>query len=106
MPKSEFDSPLRLREGRVTVSGLVGDEGARAREAGTPVRVHWVLSQEDVVSHGVTDAEGSRFSDVEARGLPWKPARAHVSGVTVVVRTAPPGLETFEWEQDVELKTA
>jgi hypothetical protein len=105
MPKSEFDSPLTVRSGRVTVTGVVDPEtDAAGRAAGTPVVVHWVMTQGDLVAHGTTDADGTAFSDEEASGQPWEAGPAHVSGVTIAVRKAPAGIETFEWEQEVELK--
>lgn len=105
MPKSQFDSPLTVRDGRATVTGGVDeDTDATGRAAGTPVVVHWVLEQDGVIAHGQTDADGTRFSDEEAAAQPWKAGAAHVSGVTIAVRSAPAGIETFEWEQEVELQ--
>jgi hypothetical protein len=94
MPKSEFDSPLAVRGGRVAVSGVVDE----------PAKVHWVITQGDLIAHGVTDAKGSTFTDREASAQPWKDGPAHASGVRVVVRRKPAGLDTFDWEQEVELK--
>ena len=105
MPKSEFDSPLTVRGGRVAVTGVVDpDTDAVGRAAGAPVVVHWVMEQGGVVAHGTTDADGTRFTDQEANPQGWQEGPAHVSGVTIAVRSAPPGIETFEWEQEVELK--
>jgi len=103
MPKSEFDSPLTVEGGRVAVSGVVDPETA-GRAAGASVAVHWVIEQDGLVAHGRTDADGTRFTDREASAQPWKPGAAHVSGVTVAVRSAPAGIETFEWDQEVELQ--
>jgi hypothetical protein len=94
MPKSEFDSPLAVRGGRVAVSGVVDE----------PAHVHWVIEQGDLVAHGVTVATGSTFSDQEASAQPWKDGRAHVSGVRIARRRKPAGLDTFDWDQEVELK--
>ena len=107
MPKSEFDSPLTVTAGKVTVSGPVGPE-AEARGAEVPeiVHVHWVIAQGDVVAHGRTDADGTTFSDEETSAQRWSAGPAHAAGVTVVVRRQPPGLETFEWEQELELELA
>jgi hypothetical protein len=105
MPKSEFDSPLSVQGGKVAVSGVVDpDTDAHGRAAGVPVVVHWVIEQGEVVAHGQTDADGTRFRDGEASAQAWKDGAAHVSGVTVAVRKAPAGIETFEWEQEVQLK--
>jgi hypothetical protein len=105
MPKSLFDSPLTVRGGKVAVTGAVDpDTDATGRAAGVPVVVHWVIEQGGVVAHGKTDADGTTFTDQEARAQSWKAGPAHVSGVTVAVRKAPAGVETFEWEQEVELK--
>jgi hypothetical protein len=105
MPKSEFDSPLAVRGGKVAVTGVVDpDTDAAGKAAGVPVVVHWVIEQHGVVAHGKTDADGTTFTDVEARAQAWRPGPAHVSGVTVAVRKAPAGVETFEWEQEVQLK--
>lgn len=105
MPKSEFDSPLAVKDGKVTVSGAVGPEAeARGAEAPEVVHVHWVVAQGNVVAHGRTDAAGSTFTDGEPSAQEWSNGPAHVSGVTVVVRTRPAGLETFEWEQEVRLE--
>ena len=105
MPKSQFDSPLTVRGGKVAVTGVVdADTDAAGRSAGVPVVVHWVIEQNGVLAHGQTDADGPKFTDDEARAQAWKPGAAHVSGVTIAVRKAPPGIETFEWEQDVELR--
>jgi hypothetical protein len=94
MPKSEFDSPLAVRGGRVAVSGVVD----------VPAHVHWVIEQGDLVAHGVTDAKPPKFTDEEASAQPWEDGPAHVKGVRVAVRRKPAGLDTFDWEQDVELK--
>ena len=105
MPKSQFDSPLTVRAGKVTVTGAVDpDTDATGKAAGAPVVVHWVIEQGGVVAHGQTDAAGTAFSDPEASAQPWKAGRARASGVTIAVRKAPAGIETFEWEQEVELK--
>ena len=105
MPKSLFDSPLEVRSGRVTVTGPVDPEtDAAGNAAGAPVVVHWVLEQNGLVAHGTTDADGNRFSDQEASAQAWKPGAAQASGVTIAFRRAPAGIETFEWEQEVELK--
>ena len=105
MPKSLFDSPLPVRGGKVTVTGSVDpDTGATGKAAGAPVVVHWVIEQNGLLAHGATDANGPKFTDEEARSQAWKPGAAHISGVTIAVRKAPPGIETFEWEQDVELR--
>lgn len=105
MPKSEFDSPLAVKDGKVTVSGAVGPEAeARGAEAPEVVHVHWVIAQGNVVAHGRTDAAGSTFTDDEPSAQGWSNGPAHVSGVTVVVRKRPAGLETFEWEQEVRLE--
>ena len=105
MPKSEFDSPVTVRSGRVAVSGVVDpDTDAVGKAAGAPVAVHWVLKQGDLVAHGRIDASGTRFTDQEASAQAWKPGPAHAAGVTIAVRKAPAGIETFEWEQEVELK--
>ena len=107
MPKSLFDSSLEVRGGRVTVTGTVDPEtDAVGKAAGVPVVVHWVLGQNSLVAHGTTDADGTRFSDQEASAQAWKPGAAQASGVTIVVSRAPAGIETFEWEQEVELKLA
>ena len=107
MPKSEFDSPLTVKAGKVSVSGAVGPEAeARGAQAPEIVHVHWVITPGDVVAHGRTDADGSTFTDEEASAQGWSDGPAHVAGVTVVVRRRPAGLETFEWEQDVELDRA
>jgi hypothetical protein len=63
-----------------------------------------VIQQGDLVAHGVTNASGSKFTDQEARARPWKAGPAHVSGVRVAVRRKPAGHDTFDWEQEVELK--
>jgi hypothetical protein len=105
MPKSEFDSPLTVRSGRVAVTGVVDkDTNAAGKAAGVPVVVHWVIEQSGVVAHGRTDADGPTFTDEEASAQAWEPGAAHVSGVTIAVRKDPPGIETFEWDQEVELK--
>jgi hypothetical protein len=105
MPKSQFDSPVAVRAGRAAVTGIVDpDTDAAGKAAGAPVVVHWVLEQGGVVANGTIDADGTRFTDEEASAQAWKPGAAHASGVTVVVRRAPAGIETFEWEQEVELK--
>ena len=105
MPKSEFDSPLTVRSGRVGVSGVVDPAtDAVGKAAGAPVVVHWVLEQGDVVAHGRIDASGTTFTDQEASAQAWKSGPAQVSGVTIAVRRRPAGIETFEWEQEVELK--
>jgi hypothetical protein len=107
MPKSEFDSPLTVKAGKVSVSGAVGPEAeARGAQAPEIVHVHWVITQGDIVAHGRTDADGSTFTDEEASAQGWSDGPAHVAGVTVVVRRRPGGLETFKWEQDVELHRA
>ena len=105
MPKSEFDNPLAVRGGKVAVTGVVDpDTSATGKAAGIPVVVHWVIEQNGVVAHGKTDADGTTFTDTEARAQSWKAGPAHVSGVTVAVRKAPAGVVTFEWEQEVQLK--
>jgi hypothetical protein len=107
MPKSEFDEQLTVTAGKVAVTGVVDpDTDARGRAAGVPVVVHWVIEQGDLVAHGQTDADGTRFQDTETSAQPWQAGAAKVSGVTVAVRTAPAGIETFEWHQEVQLKTA
>ena len=105
MPKSLFDSPLTVRGGKVTVTGAVDpDTDAIGKAAGVPVVVHWVLEQNGVIARGQTDAAGTAFRDHEARAQRWKDGPAHASGVTVATRKAPAGIETFEWEQEVQLK--
>jgi hypothetical protein len=105
MPKSLFDDTLIVRAGKVAVTGAVDpDTDATGRAAGVPVVVHWVVEQNGLVSHGKTDADGTKFTDQEASAQAWKAGAAHVSGVTIAVRKAPPGIETFEWEQEVQLK--
>ena len=105
MPKSEFDSPLTVRAGKVSVTGVVdADTDAMGKAAGVPVIVHWVIEQNGVLAHGQSEATGQKFTDDEARAQAWEPGAAHVAGVTIAVRKTPPGIETFEWEQEVELR--
>jgi hypothetical protein len=92
MPKSEFDSPLQVKGGRVEVTGTVEQ----------PSQVHWMLVQGNVVARGLTDAAGTTFTDTEAHAQAWQDGPAQVSGVTVAAAGA--RLATFEWHQEVELK--
>ena len=63
MPKSLFDSPLTVRGGKVTLTGVVDpDTAAAGKAAGVPVVVHWVIEQDGVVAHGQTDAAGTAFT--------------------------------------------
>jgi hypothetical protein len=92
MPKSEFDSPLKVKGGRVEVTGVVEQ----------PSQVHWMVVQGDVVARGLTDASGTTFTDLEAHAQRWRDGPAQVSGVTVAAAGA--RLATFEWHQDVTLE--
>ena len=107
MAKSEFDKQLPVRDGRLTVSGVVGGDAdaSGARAAGEePVHVHWVLEQGDVVAHGQTESPGEKFTDEDAQPQPWEAGPARVTGVAVTVRQKPvAAIETFTWSQEVEL---
>jgi hypothetical protein len=94
MPKSEFDSRLKVKGGRVEVSGVVEQ----------PSQVHWMVVQGDLVAQGLTDAPGATFTDMEASAQAWKDGPAKVSGVTVAAQAAK--LATFEWHQEVELQVS
>jgi hypothetical protein len=109
MPKSQFDSSLTVRNGRVGVTGAVDpDTNARAKESGANVEVHWVIAQGDLVAHGHVHADGKTFTDQDDAARLWKDGAAQVSGVTVTVSLTPrpAQLEAFEWHQEVKLKIA
>ncbi len=92
MPKSEFDSPLKVRGGRVEVTGTVEQ----------PSQVHWRVVQGNTVAQGLADASGATFTDTEASAQAWRDGPAQVSGVTVAAKGA--RLATFEWHQEVTLE--
>jgi hypothetical protein len=104
MPKSEFDRQLPVRDGRVTVSGVL-DVDAGATAAGEePVHIHWVLEQGDLVALGQTESPGAKFTDQDPRAQLWKDGPARASGVAVTVQQKPvAAIETFTWSQEVEL---
>ena len=110
MPKSEFNDQLAVRDGQVTVSGVVDpDTTARATKSGADVDVHWVVAQGNVVAHGHVhaDLKHNTFSQPDRQGSQtWKAGPAQVSGVTVTValEPRPAQLEAFEWHQEVQLK--
>jgi hypothetical protein len=105
MPKSEFDSPLKVEGGRVAVSGVVDpDTDAKSKQSGAPVEVLWMIAQDDLVAHGHVHARGTKFSDEDDSAQAWKPGAARVSGITVTVAKGRPSqLDSFEWHQEVEL---
>ena len=79
MPKSQFDSSLTVRAGRIGVTGVVDpDTNARAKESGANVEVHWVIAQGDLVAHGHVHADGKTFTDQDDNAQLWKdgPAQA------------------------------
>jgi hypothetical protein len=110
MPKSEFNDPLAVHGGQVTVSGIVDpDTTARATKSGADVDVHWVVAQGDVVAHGHVHADGKTFTQADQHGAkPWKNGPAQVSGVTVTVslKPRPAQLDASAWHQDVQLKVS
>jgi hypothetical protein len=108
MPKSEFNDQLAVRDGQVTVSGVVDpDTTARAKKSGADVDVHWVVAQGNVVAHGHVHADGKTFTQKDQHGAKrWKDGPAQVSGVTVTVTLdpRPAQLDASAWHQEVELK--
>jgi hypothetical protein len=108
MPRSEFDSELRVSGPAVRVSGPVEperDQQGAVVPRRNPVDFHFVIEQDGTVAHGrAREAPPGTWTADATAPRDWRAGTALAFGVAVLVQEEPgTGLETFTWSQQVRL---